>query len=177
MKLCSNDKTANLGVQMSCRCLKAFSLSLCLIGLALIGLAAAPGASAQQSRFDYLLAPESSCPNQLSNQRARMINVIYCMTNYARAKQGLPRYQRNNKLNWSARRKSDDLYRCNEFAHSACKRRFDYWIDRSKYKRSDRSWLVGENIAWGSGSYSRPLEIFRAWIYSTGHRRAILSRS
>jgi uncharacterized protein YkwD len=37
-----------------------------------------------------------------------------------------------------------------------------------------RSWLVGENIAFGAGSLDSPLKTVRAWMNSTGHRANIL---
>lgn len=32
----------------------------------------------------------------------------------------------------------------------------------------------GENIAWGSGRFPRPISIFRLWMHSQGHRENIL---
>jgi uncharacterized protein YkwD len=37
-----------------------------------------------------------------------------------------------------------------------------------------RAWRVGENIAWGQGSYDSPKNTVRAWMHSTGHRANIL---
>ena len=37
-------------------------------------------------------------------------------------------------------------------------------------------WAIGENIAWGSGSYGSSHAIFRAWLKSKGHRAAILDK-
>jgi uncharacterized protein YkwD len=50
-------------------------------------------------------------------------------------------------------------------------------IRRSGYLRGARSWTVGENIAWGSGSRSSVRAIVNAWMNSSGHRANILSRS
>ena len=42
--------------------------------------------------------------------------------------------------------------------------------------RGARSWTVGENLAWGSGTRSTPREIVNAWMKSPGHRANILQR-
>ena len=39
------------------------------------------------------------------------------------------------------------------------------------YLSGARSWMIGENLAWGSGERSTPRSIVRAWMNSPGHRR------
>jgi uncharacterized protein YkwD len=48
-------------------------------------------------------------------------------------------------------------------------------VKRKGY-RSDGGMMVGENIAWGSGSYATPAEIVDGWMHSPGHRANILRR-
>lgn len=52
-------------------------------------------------------------------------------------------------------------------------------VDRLKrstsYLRSGRSWVVGENLAWGAGGAETPARIVQAWMKSPGHRRNILN--
>ena len=36
--------------------------------------------------------------------------------------------------------------------------------------------MIGENIGFGTGSLSRPASIHSAWMHSTPHRAAMLSR-
>lgn len=48
-------------------------------------------------------------------------------------------------------------------------------IKRGDYLRSGRSWIVGENLAWGAGGAQTPAKIVRAWMKSPGHRRNILN--
>jgi uncharacterized protein YkwD len=50
-------------------------------------------------------------------------------------------------------------------------------IRRAGYLRGARSWVVGENLAWGSRGYSRPRVIMKLWMNSTGHRANILNAS
>ena len=39
-----------------------------------------------------------------------------------------------------------------------------------------RSWLVGENLAWGTERLATPRETVVAWMNSPGHRANILKR-
>jgi uncharacterized protein YkwD len=50
-------------------------------------------------------------------------------------------------------------------------------IRRTGYTKRARSWALGENIAWGSGSLATAAEIHRGWMHSPGHRANILQRS
>jgi uncharacterized protein YkwD len=50
-------------------------------------------------------------------------------------------------------------------------------ILRAKYVREDQGWALGENLAWGTGSYGTPRGAVEAWMDSPGHRANILKRS
>ena len=43
------------------------------------------------------------------------------------------------------------------------------------YLSGARSWMIGENLAWGSGERSTPRGIVKASIASPGHRHNILT--
>ena len=47
-------------------------------------------------------------------------------------------------------------------------------LRRVGYLRRARSWVVGENIGFGSGRDSAPLRQMRAWMRSSAHRANIL---
>jgi uncharacterized protein YkwD len=49
-------------------------------------------------------------------------------------------------------------------------------IRRSGYLTRARSWSLGENIAWGEGSFASSQSIVTAWMESSGHRANILRR-
>jgi uncharacterized protein YkwD len=38
------------------------------------------------------------------------------------------------------------------------------------------SWIVGENLAWGTGTYATPRAVVKAWMRSPAHRRNIMER-
>jgi uncharacterized protein YkwD len=48
-------------------------------------------------------------------------------------------------------------------------------IQGSHYLDGARSWSLGENIAWGSGTLATPRSIVRAWMHSPEHRANILN--
>jgi hypothetical protein len=51
-------------------------------------------------------------------------------------------------------------------------------VDRIRptgYLASTDDWVVGENLAWGSGSLATPQSIVDAWMASAGHRANILA--
>ena len=37
------------------------------------------------------------------------------------------------------------------------------------------SWMLAENIGWGSGSFASPKAMVRSWMQSAGHRANILN--
>lgn len=133
---------------------------------------------AAQATAANLIAPKRVCPdlpadgNPKAMKKARRSMV--CMVNFARKRSGSTRYAANQKLNWSAKKKAKDIYKCG-FSHGACGRSFDFWIRRSGYL-GQGGWSTGENIAWGSGSLGNVRSIFIAWMNSKGHREAILSK-
>lgn len=128
-----------------------------------------------------LVASESTCPDQPASggavKMAEARSSMVCMINFARKQRKLRKYRRQGRLDWSAQRKGADILRCRSFSHTACGRKFDYWVRRSGYVRRTRGWMTGENIAWGSGRVGNVRSIFKAWMRSPGHRQAILDRS
>jgi uncharacterized protein YkwD len=49
-------------------------------------------------------------------------------------------------------------------------------ILKARYVREDQGWMLGENLAWGTGSYATPRGAVQAWMESPGHRSNILKR-
>ncbi len=120
------------------------------------------------------LAPVESCPNQTNPglSAEEQASVMFCMTNYARGVNGLAPLKSSRLLGRAAAQKSIDILGCDEFSHYACGRDFDFWDQKFGYLRG--CWKVGENIAWGTGSYSTVRAIFTAWLESTEHHENIL---
>jgi uncharacterized protein YkwD len=123
---------------------------------------------------DTEVAPVDACPNQtnpgLSAEEQAL--VMLCMTNYARAVNGLGALRPNRRLGRAATQKSVDILGCDEFSHYACGRAFEFWDQRFGYLKG--CWKVAENIAWGTGSYSTVRSILTSWLESTEHHENIL---
>ena len=96
-----------------------------------------------------------------------------CMTDFARARAGLNTLADSPQLDASATDKGSDVLRCDSFSHTACGREFTYWMREAGYM-SEACWRVGENLAWGVGTYGTVRSIFQAWLRSPEHRRNIL---
>jgi uncharacterized protein YkwD len=49
-------------------------------------------------------------------------------------------------------------------------------IMQAHYVHADQGWSLGENLAWGTGSWATPRGTVDAWMDSPGHRENILRR-
>lgn len=119
-------------------------------------------------------AAASAVPREAPTVRLGRASV--CLINRARARRGLPRLRINPKLSRAARRHTRDMVRRNYFSHYS-PRGGDIVARtrRTGYLSGHFSWIVGENIAWGSGSRATPRSVVHAWLRSPGHRRNILN--
>ena len=108
---------------------------------------------------------------------AKLEDVVLCLVNRERRSHGLPTLRPNKRLDRAARGHSFHMVRSNFFSHDSLGG--SSVMDRVKRRgyRSSRGMMVGENIAWGSGSYATPREIVAGWMRSPGHRANILHRS
>lgn len=128
-------------------------------------------------------APAAAQPGVCSSAHAKVErktvrharNATLCLLNRARSRYGLPPLRLNPKLSRAARRHSRDMVRRRYFAHDSLDGRsaFDR-MRATRYVPRNASWVLGENIGWGSGSLSAPMSLVRAWMHSPGHRRNIL---
>jgi len=108
---------------------------------------------------------------------ANMAKSTVCLLNNQRARRGLHKLRQNARLSKAARQHTSDMVRRRYFSHVS-KSGSDIVdrLNRNGYMRGARSWTVGENLAWGSGTRSTPREIVQAWMRSRGHRANILQR-
>jgi uncharacterized protein YkwD len=98
---------------------------------------------------------------------------MHCMAGYARRRAGGPALAAVGSLDRSARLKSRDMLRCDQFLHEACGRDFTFWVRRVGYLQGS-CWRAAENIAWGTGTFGTVRSVFRGWINSPDHRHNIL---
>src|SRR6476646_1036937 len=122
------------------------------------------------ARADMALAASCAGQGNAAAPAAAQERSMLCLVNGARRNRGLEPLSAPPSLARAAARKSAAILRCGEFSHEACGREFTYWIERAGY----RGCREGENIAYGSGSYSTPRSIFQILKRSSGHRENIL---
>ena len=149
---------------------------LFLLCCALVAGSAAPGARSADDPYSALLAPAGVCgaaADQLSLERAAAEQAMTCLTNYARSQSGLAPLRPNALLGDAGRAKLAADLSCAEFSHTPCGAPF---TDVFKaYVDGATTYALGENIAWGTGSYGTPRQTMSGWLHSTGHRENILS--
>jgi uncharacterized protein YkwD len=107
-----------------------------------------------------------------------LVRATLCVLNAERARHHLRPLRLNRRLSTAARRHSRAMARHRFFSHDSLGG--GSFVDRIRgtgYLSGARSWFVGENIAYGSGSRSSPRAIGSAWMHSPPHRANILNRS
>jgi uncharacterized protein YkwD len=142
-----------------------------LVAAALCALTIAPAAQAGGACSSASASPAKA------SKRA-VVRATLCLVNAQRRSRGLRPLKINRRLSKAARRHAADMAKHNYFSHTS--RNGASFIDRIRrtgYLRGARSWMVGENIAWGGGSRGTPRAIVRSWMNSPGHRANILSAS
>jgi uncharacterized protein YkwD len=152
---------------------KPISCLLLTVVLASLVFAATAGARSFPFRSAEVAPPEA-CPGQTATNLGaeEQAGTMLCMTNFARAVNGLGRLRPSTQLDHAAEQKSIDIIGCDEFSHEACGRPFTFWDQRFGYLRG--CWKAAENIAWGTGAYSTVRAIFTAWLESPDHHANIL---
>jgi uncharacterized protein YkwD len=144
---------------------------LALAALAAGALALAPATA----------AAGSTCAGASANVREaskkKLVRSTLCLLNAERRKRGLRRVRLSRRLSRAARKHSRDMVRRAYFSHTSLSgASFVDRIRRSGYLHGASRWMVGENLAWGSGDRSSPRLTVRAWMHSPGHKRNILTR-
>jgi uncharacterized protein YkwD len=146
------------------------STILAILAIGAIGAAIMPAPAATAS---------AACPGAQSTAGAldetTLERSLLCLINERRGASGLRPVSKSRKLRTAAARHSRAMVSQGFFAHtSPSGRSFVDRIAATGYTRRSRSWLVGENLVWGSGDLSSPASLFAAWIDSPPHRANIL---
>ena len=158
------------------------TLIIALLAVALLG---PTGAIAEGKRKHRAPAPArvtQDCPDAdleptVDNQ-GRIRAAILCLHNQIRAEHRLPRLRENKRLRKAALGHSRNMVVKKFFEHTTPSG--VTMVDRilkARYVREDQGWMLGENLAWGTGSYATPRGAVQAWMESPGHRANILKRS
>jgi uncharacterized protein YkwD len=142
-----------------------------LLPLALVlSLPAAPASAGAPACAASHASPSDASAQQLEH-------TVLCLVNRERAARGLGRLRSNNKLDRAARGHSRHMVNANFFDHDSPSGASVLERVKRRGYNGRGGLMVGENIAWGSGSYATPAEIVDGWMHSAGHRANILHRA
>jgi uncharacterized protein YkwD len=133
-------------------------------------------ARAADDPYAPLLAPAGTCgaaDEQLALDQQTAELTMLCLTNYVREHSGLAPVALNAALNVAGNAKLQADVSCGVFSHEPCGQPFDTVF--SAYTQGASAFQIGENIAWGTGSFGTPRSIMNAWLHSAGHRENILT--
>ena len=107
----------------------------------------------------------------------RIRDAIVCLHNQIRSEKDLPTLREAARLRHAAVGHSRDMVGDGYFEHTTPQgRTMVDRILRSRYVREDQGWMLGENLAWGTGSLSTPRGAVESWLDSPGHRSNMLKR-
>jgi len=120
-------------------------------------------------------AAANSAPTEVSADQLE--HTVLCLVNRERTSRGLSRLRSNRRLERAARGHSRHMVDRKFFSHDSPGGASLLERVRKRGYNSPRGTTVGENIAWGSGSYATPAGIVESWMRSPGHRANILHRS
>jgi uncharacterized protein YkwD len=125
-------------------------------------------------------ASASSCPGSDAAPDAADLRIargaVLCLVNEQRAAAGLAPVNGNLRLAAAASAHAADMVGQRYFAHDSLDGSdFALRIERSGYLGHRKSWMLGENLAWGTSSLATPEQIVAGWMGSAGHRANILA--
>ena len=109
-----------------------------------------------------LVAPAANAAIKLTSPEAALLNVM----NQTRQAHGLAPFEVDPNLVRAARWQSTDMASKSYFAHGAFGQRMSAFRVRGP--------RMGENLAWGNGSFGTPQVIVREWLNSPAHRENLL---
>lgn len=124
-------------------------------------------------------ASAATCPNaglpatELS--LTQIEDSVGCLLNEERAERGLGPLAPNGSLRAAALGHSSEMVAQGYFEHTSPAGLT--FIDRilgTGYMQGARSWVVGENLIWGTGQFSTPQSMVTSWMQSPPHRENIL---
>jgi uncharacterized protein YkwD len=147
--------------------------------LTVLGTAAAVADAKRPSRAKLRAIAAQHCagadlrPTATNLKRIR--DAVLCLHNKVRAQNGLAPLRENRRLRRAARAHSYDMTAAGYFEHTAPggATMVDR-ILRTDYVSKSQGWMLGENLAWGTGSRGTPRGAMKAWMHSPGHRANIL---
>lgn len=117
-----------------------------------------------------LIVPAVSQAATKASRRAGNEQRVLVLLNDIRQQHGLSTFTISTPLRNAARSHSADMLQKGYFEHNSPSEAWD-----ARIARFVKSPLIGENIAWGTGSYGTPEGIVSQWMHSPTHRAIILT--
>jgi uncharacterized protein YkwD len=143
---------------------------------ALVAALGSGAAVASASPTSNLLAPAAACgpaADRVDLAPAIARNAMLCLTNYARTHSGLQPLVASAVLDGAGTAKLAADVACGQFTHTPCRRPFT--VVFARYLAGASTYALGENIAWGTGSFRTPRQTMNEWLNSPEHLQNILS--
>ena len=114
---------------------------------------------------------------RLKTREARA--AIRCLINKERKNRGVPKLDRDRRLQKASQRHTEVMLKKNCFSHQCPgEGSLESRLRGANYLIGGLlRWTYGENIAYGGGHYGTPKSIMKAWMNSAGHRANILNRA
>lgn len=105
----------------------------------------------------------------------RLQAATLCLLNGERADRALPPFRVSAPLSRAAGDHASDMVAKSYFAHKGADgSEIRGRIQATGYLPANRRWVIGENLAWGTGALATPKAIVNAWMNSSGHRANVL---
>jgi uncharacterized protein YkwD len=102
--------------------------------------------------------------------------AVLCLVNAERAALGLRALIENPQLDQAATGMAHRIVTDHFFSHDTPDgKNLVERIEPTGYIPNSGDWVVGENLAWGSGALSTPEAIVNGWMNSGGHKANILA--
>ncbi|MDP9401440.1 MAG: CAP domain-containing protein, partial [Actinomycetota bacterium] len=101
-----------------------------------------------------------------------------CLLNAERARRGLRTLRVHRELQRASQRYARDMVTRRFFSHVSPSGAglLQRTRSTSRYLRRAHGYVLGENLAWGTGTAATPRQIVAGWMRSPGHRRNVLDR-
>jgi uncharacterized protein YkwD len=108
---------------------------------------------------------------------AKARKATLCLLNKERSQAGLKSLRADGKLRGAADTHSEDMVARSFFDHVAPGGvTLTDRVDAVNYlKATASSWMLAENIGWGSGVFATPKSMVQSWMESPGHKANILN--
>lgn len=111
-----------------------------------------------------------------SDNQAQVDAAILCLVNGERADNGLPALTENSQLDQAATGMANQMVAEHFFDHVTPEgKNVVDRVEPTGYIPNSGDWVVGENLAWGSGALATPQAIVNGWMNSPGHKANILA--